>query len=275
MAESRENISSIHHQTFNKAPFPSEVLQVPHNLKGRDFVVGDLHGHFRALNALLEQVNFNASVDRLFSVGDLVDRGPDSLDCVYLLEQPWFYSVLGNHEDICLQAVKVLLDKVPEYRNANDIALLDDYKYLYEGEWLFDLDIAQLSSLIPLLSVLPVIITIGDTEQKTHIVHAELHQVDDREVVDSDIKSWHTNPIPSETRARCLSGRSLYHSTQDGMTSAMRSGLSLTYCGHTSVHYKLQHASHRFVDSGGCFSSGWFSLLEINTDHLVTHNFTG
>ena len=50
----------------------------PRNRTGRDFVVGDVHGMFSALRELLAVAGFDDRRDRLFSVGDLIDRGPDS-----------------------------------------------------------------------------------------------------------------------------------------------------------------------------------------------------
>lgn len=38
----------------------------------------------------------------MLSVGDLVDRGPDSIGCLKLLEAPWFHAVMGNHEQLLL-----------------------------------------------------------------------------------------------------------------------------------------------------------------------------
>lgn len=74
----------------------------PTNPSGRDFVVGDLHGCLDLLQAQLERVGFDTGCGRLFSVGDLVDRGPDSMGCLRLLREPWFHAVRGNHEDMLL-----------------------------------------------------------------------------------------------------------------------------------------------------------------------------
>ena len=53
-------------------------LTVGINQAGRDLVVGDVHGCFRTLARALSQLEFDPSCDRLFGVGDLVDRGPHS-----------------------------------------------------------------------------------------------------------------------------------------------------------------------------------------------------
>ncbi|MBP5144082.1 metallophosphoesterase, partial [Pseudomonas chlororaphis] len=65
------------------------------NTAGRDFAVGDIHGHFTKLQAALDAVQFDPTVDRLFSVGDLVDRGPESADVDTWLAKPWFHAVRG------------------------------------------------------------------------------------------------------------------------------------------------------------------------------------
>jgi serine/threonine protein phosphatase 1 len=74
------------------------------NEHGRDFVVGDLHGSLSALVTLLTGVHFDPKKDRLISVGDLVDRGPDSYGCLRLLREPWFHAVLANHEQMMIEA---------------------------------------------------------------------------------------------------------------------------------------------------------------------------
>jgi hypothetical protein len=74
------------------------VARYATNTRGRDFVVGDLHGCRALLDRLLREVNFRPESDRLFSVGDLIDRGPESMSCLDLLDEPWCHGVLGNHE---------------------------------------------------------------------------------------------------------------------------------------------------------------------------------
>lgn len=87
------------------------VLRVPVNTAGRDFIVGDVHGHFGKLSAHLTAIGFNADAgDRLFSVGDLVDRGPESESAEEWLDFPWFFAVAGNHEQMAIDWADGLLD---------------------------------------------------------------------------------------------------------------------------------------------------------------------
>ena len=74
------------------------------NTVGRDYVVGDIHGMLADLQSALVDVKFNPRTDRLFSVGDLIDRGPESLGALELLDEPWFRAVRGNHEELMLNA---------------------------------------------------------------------------------------------------------------------------------------------------------------------------
>ena len=69
---------------------------------GRDFVVGDVHGHSQQLHAQLQEIAFDPSLGRLFCLQDLVDRSPDSETQLALIDQKTIFSVTGNHEAMML-----------------------------------------------------------------------------------------------------------------------------------------------------------------------------
>lgn len=73
------------------------------NIVGSDYVVGDIHGCFSLLEKKLKEINFNTEVDRLFCVGDLIDRGEENERVLDFLKYPWFHSITGNHEDMLIQ----------------------------------------------------------------------------------------------------------------------------------------------------------------------------
>ena len=83
--------------TSNSSAF-QPVLRLPANIKGRDFVVGDIHGAYDLVLQGMRNVGFDADRDRLFCVGDLVDRGNGSARCKVFLQQPYVYAVRGNHD---------------------------------------------------------------------------------------------------------------------------------------------------------------------------------
>ena len=64
----------------------------------RRIFVGDLQGCLEELDDLLERVEFRPGVDELHPVGDLVNRGPDSLGVLRRLRELDAGGVLGNHD---------------------------------------------------------------------------------------------------------------------------------------------------------------------------------
>lgn len=81
----------------------SLVKRFERNTTGRDIAVGDIHGCFTKLLHELDAIDFDPTRDRLFSVGDMVDRGPESEKSLDWLEEPWFHAVQGNHEDMAIR----------------------------------------------------------------------------------------------------------------------------------------------------------------------------
>ncbi len=45
-----------------------------------DYAIGDLQGCRQPFRALLEAIGFDPRTDRVWLVGDLINRGPESLD---------------------------------------------------------------------------------------------------------------------------------------------------------------------------------------------------
>lgn len=73
--------------------------RIPGNDRGVDWFVGDIHGQLDLLKAVLGKIEFDKSKDRLFAVGDLIDRGPQSIETLdFFLDNEFAHSVWGNHE---------------------------------------------------------------------------------------------------------------------------------------------------------------------------------
>jgi len=64
------------------------------------YAIGDVQGCFDELQALLRQINFNSDRDQLWFCGDLVNRGPKSLETLRFIKalEDNAISVLGNHD---------------------------------------------------------------------------------------------------------------------------------------------------------------------------------
>src|SRR4051812_25965749 len=64
------------------------------------YVIGDLQGCFEPLQRLLKHISFNPKRDTLWFTGDIVNRGPQSLECLRFVKNlgDRHHIVLGNHD---------------------------------------------------------------------------------------------------------------------------------------------------------------------------------
>ncbi|MDC0588483.1 symmetrical bis(5'-nucleosyl)-tetraphosphatase [Porticoccaceae bacterium] len=92
-----------------------------------DYVVGDLQGCLDPLHKLLDRVQFEPTTDRLIATGDLINRGPQSLEtlrfCMGLGSA--FKTVLGNH-DLHLLAIAYGIRKPTPQDTLDDILSASD-----------------------------------------------------------------------------------------------------------------------------------------------------
>lgn len=140
-------------------PMNSKVLQLPKNLHGRDFVVGDIHFKTTDLHRGLHAFGFDKTKDRLIAVGDVIDRGPGVLDGLKLLGEPWFFSVQGNHERMLIDAYEAN----PEAR----------YSAHGAGWWMTIADESK-AMIIEKLRSLPVVIEVASNRGVVGVVHADV-----------------------------------------------------------------------------------------------------
>lgn len=74
-----------------------------------EFCIGDIHGHSELLKRLVEKCRAIAAEHgreaRIFTLGDYVDRGPDSKGVIeYLMADPSIVALRGNHEEMMFRA---------------------------------------------------------------------------------------------------------------------------------------------------------------------------
>ncbi|ARG98723.1 symmetrical bis(5'-nucleosyl)-tetraphosphatase [Legionella micdadei] len=102
-----------------------------------DYAIGDVQGCYDPLQRLLDRINFNENEDRLWFVGDLVNRGPQSLAVLRFIRNLPIKPIitLGNHD---LHLLAMLFVKKPAKKNHDDtlheVLAAEDSEEL--GHWL-------------------------------------------------------------------------------------------------------------------------------------------
>jgi len=96
------------------------------------YAVGDLQGCLQPLQHLLERVQFDPAVDELWLVGDLCNRGPDSLGTLRFVKSLGSAAkvVLGNH-DLHLLAVSLGYRKLKRKDTFRDVLEAPDHQELF------------------------------------------------------------------------------------------------------------------------------------------------
>jgi serine/threonine protein phosphatase 1 len=224
------------------------VRRLERNEKGLDFAVGDIHGHFTGLQRALQRIGFDPERDRLFSVGDLVDRGPESAHALEWLEKSWFYAIQGNHEDLAVRW------GVPANRFS------PAYYAKCGGAWMMDLPEPSQQAFAAAFSALPYAIEVETAEGLVGIVHAEV---------------WgYVWPRMVEQLSRVVSNDDLKGITQQTMWARDRFdtndtepvvGVRAVVVGHTPVDEVTVLGNVHYIDTGGWAPDGAFTFLNLST----------
>ena len=98
----------------------------------KTLIIGDIHGCLTTLKALIAKAG---PVDQIVSVGDLIDRGPDSLGVIQYCIDNNIQVCLGNHEQMMLDAMDDWLGLDHPYKR---IGLLSSDWFANGGSGVFD-----------------------------------------------------------------------------------------------------------------------------------------
>lgn len=210
------------------------------NAVGRDFVVGDIHGEFHLVTNQLMDLEFDVTKDRLFSVGDLVDRGVDSKASLQWLSKRWLHAVRGNHEQMVIDSID----------DPNMAACL----YQNGGGWFFGLTEEEQMKYIAAFRKLPYAIEIDTPHGTVGIIHAECPY--------SDWDRFKAN-LPTASKqllATCIWARTKIE-YQDDLPVA---GLHKLYVGHTPLKEVRELGNVVYLDTGAVFKGGKLTVLKIN-----------
>jgi serine/threonine protein phosphatase 1 len=218
-----------------------QLLHIGANQVGRDFAVGDIHGCFGALQHALESISFSADKDRLFCVGDLVDRGPESDQVLHWLDRPWFHAICGNHDFMTWRSA--LGDP---YQDVNHLD--------HGGSWLHELHQDKQQLIGHRLAALPLAIEVDTPEGPVGLVHADCPYDDWQDMQDQ--------ALSANAQACCLWSQDRY---LRGYAAPVRNIRAVVH-GHTTVGSMQKLGNVFFIDTGGWrLGRGHFTFLDLRT----------
>ena len=228
------------------------VQTFPPNTRGRDLITTDIHGHIRRLYHALQRADFDPSRDRVFSAGDMVNRGPDHDLLLSLLREKWFFSVRGNHDDMALAYISNILNG---QKNKNDLLSVGLH------DWTDDIQDDELSKIAEEISKLPYMIEI---EQKDHkacgIVHAEVPLGQSWQECKRKILARDQETILSLTCGR--------ERAQNNINARVE-GIERIFVGHSDVRYTFRKDGPHvlgnivYIETGVSVPQGYLTLADI------------
>jgi len=200
------------------------------------FIVGDLHGCYNRLMTQLDELKFDRQQDLLISVGDLIDRGPQNLECLDLIMEKWFSCVRGNHEQMAIDALSG--------RNVN-------LWFHNGGDWFNRLDYDQeilAKALIAKAESLPCVIELKTNGKTVVIAHADYP--DDSYGFDKPID---LNDV--------VWSRERFSGIGDDDNYAIN-GADAFYFGHTPIQRKWSPFNLNYIDTGAVFG-GILTIVQV------------
>ncbi len=224
-----------------------DKLTVKIDYADRIFFVGDIHGEITKLNEKLDEVGFDKEKDHLFSVGDLIDRGEDSLSCLALIQEEWFRAVRGNHEDLMINSI---INKSDNHLGC----------WIQNGaQWYFDLnqedrmyanDLAKLAD-----EELPYVMEIHHRGKVIVMCHANYPS------------NEYTGKIDKHDLFDIVWDRSRIDDFKRNKPSEEINGADLFVFGHTPLRAPLQVDNCLWIDTGAVFGKE-MTVIELTADQL-------
>lgn len=236
----------------------SDVLKLSQNTQGRDFVVGDIHGHFELVEQLLKAIDFDEAVDRLISVGDGIDRGPESPRHLSFLEQPWFYSIRGNHEAM------LIASQAREY-GVYELWMKNG------GEWADLVTEEFLNKLAEKYRTLPYAIEIETKQGIVGVLHADIPpNISWPKLMASLARSR----LKKKELQALIWSRETYRAfrkareTPNVIKEPNIEGIYRLYVGHSIVNTPCLFGNIMFIDTGA-YVTGKLTAVDLNNEEVI------
>lgn len=212
---------------------------------GTPYFVGDVHGMKNSLVRAMGLEGFNTKGDHLFSVGDLVDRGPNSLSCLRYTHKNYVHAVLGNHEKMWIDAlvnptflglVHILKCGGKEFVEA---VLSEGWQDFVKKAW-------------AALSVMPYAIEVEWEGKRIGVTHAE------------PPAKWsilYQPELPTKLLERCLWERERFPKGGRNPVGGHIRGIDAVVVGHSIQDTPTAHYNVLNIDTGAFKKDGLLTML--------------
>lgn len=213
------------------------VLSLGRNGRGRDLVIGDVHGQRETFEHLLETVGYSPDDgDRLLLLGDLIDRGPDSASMFEWLQRDDVTCVRGNHEQMMLDALE------------GDRMARKTWIELNGGGWSTELTSGECDAWLEKLRSMPLAVEVEGGQGTFVLVHAE---------VPVQTPWWAMKAWLSEGD-HCAGVRAIWARDRINGPARLDSGVPdvwRTFHGHTPLKQLVRIANMRWIDLAAAYAS--------------------
>jgi serine/threonine protein phosphatase 1 len=206
------------------------------NERGRDLVIGDIHGQRETFERVLETVRYSPEGgDRVLLLGDVIDRGPDSTGMLHWLRRDGVTCIRGNHEQLMLDALEGNEEIEALWTERNG------------GAWAQALDSHERDEWHEVLRALPLALEVEGAQGRFVLVHAEIPE----ETPWWALKAWLEE---GDRRAGILAlwARERFMNSPErdpGVPDAWR-----TFHGHVPLRELRQVGNMRWIDAGAAYA---------------------
>jgi hypothetical protein len=184
------------------------------NSFGRDLVLTDVNGCYKELIKLTQSIGF-CDNDRLFLLGNSINKGLYSYEVIKFTGKPNVYPIIGSAELLMLVA---MLDGAPK----GSREILEQQWDVNGGTWRHEMTSGQLAEMHSAISEWPLTITLN-AYKNIGMVHAE-----------SPFDDWNyfkEQEIDYNLLLRATNGRTILQGGRDGLVS----GVDFVISGHTQL----------------------------------------
>jgi serine/threonine protein phosphatase 1 len=226
--------------------------------KGRMFFTTDVHGSFDLLHEAMKNVSFDTSKDILFVGGDNCDRGANSDWILDYINEPWYASIAGNHEDLVIGAYEEALADTESPTEGGGSYWATRCLMSNGGKWWFEQPEDKQKAIYESFKALPLAIELLTKWGTVGIVHAE-----------TPYNNWNEfkKMLPIEIEYNGAATLQWARTKYDKQNKDSVKGIDKVLVGHTPTNSgEIEQLGNVVYADLGSFFRNKISFIEINEE---------